>query len=211
MSAAPAGPRSQWFQIFAAECQHEAAEQLARIQTMIGRSKELIRESRRILAACNGRNPYAMWRTSGVLPELLRAAIEAGAADFANIQLFDPTSYELKIVAQQGFQEEFLRYFAGVRGSECACGSAMARRSRVVVADVAADSVFGGRRSAAVVLRAQVRSLQSTPLVDPAGNFLGVLSTHYRRPGKPSQRALRRIDRVITCYLPRLIAGSNHH
>jgi GAF domain-containing protein len=88
-----------------------------------------------------------------VVRDLLTAAMDAGAADFGNIQLFDSTDHSLRIVAQHGFQNEFLDYFARVRDSDCACGVAMARRSRVTVPDTASDPVFQGRARSVVLSR----------------------------------------------------------
>jgi hypothetical protein len=80
----------------------------------------------------------------------------------------------LRIVAQHGFEREFLDYFDAVGYKDkCACSKAMIERSRVVVADVASDPLFSNE-SRSVLLSAKVCSVHSTPLIDPMGKFLGV-------------------------------------
>lgn len=151
-----------------------------------------------------GRNehgsPYKVLGQAVFLPELLRSAIEVCAADFGNIQLFDSSGQALRIVAQHGFGREFLRFFAIVRDQEAACGTAMRLRSRMIVTEVSSDPIFKGSRAGEVVLRANVNAVQSTPLIEASGQLLGVLSTHYRRPGGPSRRELQELDRVIAPY-----------
>lgn len=124
-------------------------------------------------------NPHALLRHDDSIPVLLQSVIHASGADFGDVQLFDSSEDALKIVAQQGFHNEFLDYFAAVRcDSNCSCGAAMSLRARVVVTDVSTDPTFQGA-SREMLLRANVRSVQSTPLYDRHGNFIGVISTHY--------------------------------
>jgi hypothetical protein len=68
---------------------------------------------------------------------VIDAAIAVMHADMANIQLFDPDSGGLKIVAQHGFQKPFLEFFNHVHAGEAACGTALKIGKRVIVEDVA--------------------------------------------------------------------------
>lgn len=124
-------------------------------------------------------NPHAILRHNNSIPAFLQSVIHASGADFGDVQLLDSSENALKIVAQQGFGDEFLDHFGAVRcDSNCSCGAAMSLRSRVVVADVSTDPTFEGA-SREMLLRANVRSVQSTPLFDRNGNLIGVVSTHY--------------------------------
>ena len=126
-------------------------------------------------------NPYLRFAGNALISDFLAAVIEATAADFGTVQLFDSINGVLRIVARHGFQSEFLNYFDTVSHSkECVCGAAMKRRSRIVVTDIATDPLFSDE-SGGVLLRANVRSVQSTPLIDSLGKFVGIASTHYSR------------------------------
>ena len=105
-------------------------------------------------------------------------------ADFGNIQLRDPVTGSLRIVTQSGFGPEFLDYFAVVDDGHSACGRAARACAQIVVADVNADAGFAPHRDIATV--SGFRAVQSTPLVDYAGRLIGMVSTHYRRPHRPS-------------------------
>ena len=56
-------------------------------------------------------NPYLRFAGSASISEFLASIIAVPAADFVTLQLFDSANGILRIVAQQGFQSEFLNYF----------------------------------------------------------------------------------------------------
>src|ERR1700704_3472346 len=71
------------------------------------------------------------------LQEVLDAAIELLHADFGNTQLYNEDARKLEIVAQRGFQKEFLDYFRYVDADDGSiCGQALKRQSRVIIEDV---------------------------------------------------------------------------
>jgi len=124
--------------------------------------------------------------------QITKTAIAISGADKGNLQLFDETSRSLRIVAQQGFQEEFLKFFESVDDhAAAACGTAMVSSEQVVVDDVLTSKIFVGQPAQKVLLDAEVRAVMSTPLRSSKGNLLGIISTHYSRPGHPSERQLR--------------------
>jgi hypothetical protein len=110
----------------------------------------------------------------------------------------------LRIVAYHGFESEFLDYFdiVGVK-DDCACSRAMNGRSRIVVTDVSNDAIYSDD-SRRVMLGAKVRSLQSTALVDSLGNFIGMVSTHYRHAGRPLPHMLKYVDDLAKRFLAKI-------
>ena len=94
-----------------------------------------------------------------------------------NIQLLE--NGVLTTVSQRGFETPF---------SEGAASG-----TRVIVEDVATNSIYDERTRAAL-LAAGVRALQSTPLISRSGQMVGMFSTHYRTPHRPTERELRLLD-----------------
>ncbi len=128
-----------------------------------------------------------------LLHDILDAAIEITGADMGNIQLLD--GEHLRITAQRGFEAPFLEFFDAVHGGLAACGAALQRGERVVVADVAHSPIFAGTQALDVMIAAGARAVQSTPLVSRTGRLLGMFSTHYRHaPRQPGERALHLLD-----------------
>jgi two-component sensor histidine kinase len=147
------------------------------------------------------------------LAEITKTAIAISEADKGNLQLFDAASGSLTIVAQQGFQDNFLKFFACVRGNDAACGAAMHTAKQIIVDDVLTSEIFVGQPAQKVLLGAAVRAVVSTPLMSSKGTLLGVLSTHFTRPLNPSERQLRLINilaRQAADYLERKQAERTH-
>ncbi|HLW49218.1 MAG TPA: SpoIIE family protein phosphatase [bacterium] len=129
------------------------------------------------------------------LGDILDAAIAIMRAAKGNIQLLDPESSLLEIAAHRGFEQRFLGFFARVDGGDAAaCGAALQSGQRVIVEDVMRSDVFAGHPSFGVLVGAGVRAVQSTPLVSSAGRVLGIISTHFDRPHRPTERELRLMD-----------------
>ena len=124
--------------------------------------------------------------------EIVRTAIAISAADKGNLQIYDEASRSLRLVAQHGFQEDFSTYFANVDDHLAAsCGTAMATNEQVIVDDVLTNKIFADQPAQKMLLQAEVRATISTPLRSSKGNLLGVISTHFSRPGHPSERQIR--------------------
>lgn len=126
------------------------------------------------------------------LEKVLDAIIDLQNADFGNIQLYNPETQALEIVAQRGFKQDFLELIRSVHASGVVCGRAMGLRERVIIEDVEADSEFAPHRH--IAASAGFRAVQSTPLLSRGGEILGMLSTHFRTPHRPSLRDLRFTD-----------------
>jgi two-component system CheB/CheR fusion protein len=128
-----------------------------------------------------------------ILGEIMDAAIATAGADFGLMQIVDPATSELRISAHRGFPAWWLEYWEAAPWHQSACGTALRREQRVIVEDVERDPIFAGP-AIEVQRRVGVRSVQSTPLLSRAGAPVGVLSTHWRTPGRPAPRVLGQLD-----------------
>jgi len=129
-----------------------------------------------------------------ILEEILRSAIAVTEADFGNIQMLDPKSEELEIVVHRGFPQWWLDFWNHVSKGTGVCGTALKRGERVIVEDVAHSPIFEGTPAGEIQAKAGIRAVQSTPLMSQRGTMLGMISTHFRQPGRPSDRALGLLD-----------------
>jgi PAS domain S-box-containing protein len=138
----------------------------------------------------------AITEFQALLKEILNATIALQKADFGNIQLYNPETQALEIAAQVGFRQDFLDYFSSVRETGAACGRAMQQRERVIIEDVQTDPGFEPHRQ--IAASAGFRAVQSTPLFNGKGALLGMLSTHFRQPHRPSAGEMRLTDLYAT-------------
>ncbi|MEV0248612.1 GAF domain-containing protein [Nocardia sp. NPDC050712] len=135
----------------------------------------------RIMAAARALNAGA--GLEAVAEGVLAHAMSATAADFGNVQLLDPATGALRIVAHCGFDTEFLEYFTAVDDTASACGRAARESAQIAIADVRTDAGFAPHREIAAATG--FRGVQSTPLLDSGGRLIGMVSTHFRDAHRP--------------------------
>ena len=137
-------------------------------------------------------------REGSDIPELFQAIISAAIdltrADAGTIQLFDPEAEVLLLLATQGFRRETMEHFARVDAhSASPCGVALASGRREIL-DFDVPGAPDPDRSNRWHLQEGLKSAQSTPLITRTGRPIGMLSTHWRRHYRPSDRELRFLD-----------------
>jgi hypothetical protein len=92
---------------------------------------------------------------------------------------------ELLLVAQRGLPRDFLEFFRRVTPNQgCVCGRALRTRTTIVVFDVEQDSEFAPYLPYARI--AGYRAVQSTPLISPTGIIVGMASTKFKNPHRPT-------------------------
>jgi PAS domain S-box-containing protein len=131
---------------------------------------------------------------AGCLKEVLNVAIEISGADKGHIQLRDHESDELKFAALSGFDESFREFFTNATDGNSAWGLAMESHHRVIVEDITESEIYTGKPSLSMMLNADVRAVQSVPLLSSFGKLLGTISTHFSEPHRPSEQELRLMD-----------------
>jgi signal transduction histidine kinase len=133
----------------------------------------------------------AMRELPEALNEVLDAVIEIQGADFGKVRVYNPALHGLEIVAQRGFDQDFVERFRVVAlEDDSVSGMAIKTKNRVVIEDVECLPEHGRR----VAAMAGYRAIQATPLTSRSGDLLGMLLTHFRRPRSPTDRELRFVD-----------------
>lgn len=131
---------------------------------------------------------------NSILTEIVDAAIAISGADFGNIQMLDPDTADLKIIAHRGYPSWWLDFWSSVSKGKGTCGTALERGERVIVEDVEQSPIFAGTPALNIQLKADIRAVQSTPLVSRSGKTLGVFSTQYKTRHRPDDRTMRLLD-----------------
>ncbi len=132
-----------------------------------------------------------------LLDAFLDAAIAITDAERGTLQLVDPDTGTLTIVARRGFAQPFLDFFGKVHDGNSATGAALRRGERVIVEDVTKSEIFVGTPSMGILLDAGVRAVQSTPLCSRSGILVGVLNTHYAAPHRLDRRESQMLDLLV--------------
>jgi GAF domain-containing protein len=123
---------------------------------------------------------------------ILTAAIEITRAVAGTVQVLDPGTEELVILAARGFSRATTDHFRRVdASSSTSCGLALRTNDRAFLDFDPASADLSVR----LHVEDGVRSAQSSPLVSRAGRPIGMVSTHWAEAGRrPSERELRFLD-----------------
>ncbi|HET9957009.1 MAG TPA: ATP-binding protein [Polyangiaceae bacterium] len=129
-----------------------------------------------------------------LLKMLLAAAVRLQSGERGFIELFDSITQRLALGVSFGHADSAIEALTSVpvADGEGACGTCAARRTRVIVEDTEQDPLFTRYRDAA--RRAGFRAVWSTPLLTRRGELLGVLSTHFAEPKRPSEREVQLVE-----------------
>jgi PAS domain S-box-containing protein len=126
--------------------------------------------------------------------EIVSAAIALTQADAGSIQALDESTQELVLIATQGIDRTVIDHFHRVTASSTtSCGVVLATGKRAFVDfDVPESEDPDG--SLRLHVDAGLISAQSTPLISRSGKQIGMVSTHWRKHHRPSDRELQFLD-----------------
>src|SRR5215470_4118134 len=111
------------------------------------------------------------------------------------MQRFYPEERELRLLAWKGLHPYSAALWERVDlKSASDCGAAWSVSQRVMVPDVEASDFMVGTAELHAYRQSGIRAVQSTPLVSRSGQLLGMISTHWREPHRPTERAFRLFD-----------------
>jgi GAF domain-containing protein len=128
-----------------------------------------------------------------ILDCLLGYSLALTGAVRGNVQTMDWASGTLRIGAHEGFTDDFLDAFATVGMEDrSSCGRAIRERRQIVIEDVHLDPAFGPYVKLAE--RSGFCAVQSTPLISHNDALVGVVSTHFSVPHRPSERTLHEMQ-----------------
>ena len=128
-----------------------------------------------------------------MLNRVLEACTQLLGTDKGTLQLYEEDKQRLELVARRGFDQAFEDHFKSVDAdSSCSCGMALKLRERVVIDDLAAQSALA--EYAALMRGYGIYAVQSTPIRSRGNKILGMISTHFDKPHRPSDREMRLLD-----------------
>jgi len=134
--------------------------------------------------------------TNGALyHHVLDAAIDLMSADMGSMQVFHPERGELRLLAENGFNPGSAAHWEWVRPDTASpCGLALSAGCRVIWPDIETCEALSHEADRDALRLAGIRACLSTPLITRSGRLLGMISTHWRRPHRPTERELQPLD-----------------
>jgi PAS domain S-box-containing protein len=130
-----------------------------------------------------------------ILDETVRTATAIEGANLGLLSLYEPGQNDLKTRASLGVSDKFLKAMQSVPPGGWPRDRCFRDQRRVVVEDIETDPVFAPCREAA--RQAGFRAVHCTPLITRSGTAVGVLSTYFRRPHRPSDKETHLVDLCV--------------
>ncbi|BDI18546.1 hypothetical protein ANSO36C_43480 [Nostoc cf. commune SO-36] len=126
--------------------------------------------------------------------EIVAAAVDLMQADAGTIQILEEEAKYIILLASLGLEQKTVEYFYRIdANSNTACGIALATRKRAMINyDVPASEDPSG--SLQKLVKAGFLCGQSTPLITRSGRAIGMVSTHWGKHHRPTERELRFLD-----------------
>jgi hypothetical protein len=168
--------------------QHLALEEMKKLRDMLAAEVEAHRRLHGLTlkAARSGEE------LTGLLRDILAAALEITSRDLGAIHLYDASAGVLRLAVSQGVDPKYLTVTDVPLDTQVPSAICARLRERVIFGDVAVD--LAGSAWLPKLLEVGVRAAQATPLLSRSGDVIGTLTTHARFPGRPSERELRLLD-----------------
>ena len=130
--------------------------------------------------------------------KLVEAAATIMRSEVCTVQVFHPergVAGELHMLASRGLPPAGMKFWEWVRAdSGCTCGEVLRTGRRAIAEEVATCSFMAGKPDRDALLENGIEAGQSTPLIARSGKLVGMISTHWAKPHRPPERALRMLD-----------------
>jgi len=113
-----------------------------------------------------------------------------------SVVLLDTDRLHIKHLSSPGFPEEFARQIdtLTIGPKVGSCGTAMYRREKVIVGDIATDPLWESGREFA--LSFNLRACWSIPIINSKQQVLGSFACYYRRPILPTSEEINIFERA---------------
>ncbi|URD52427.1 ATP-binding protein [Chroococcidiopsis sp. CCNUC1] len=129
--------------------------------------------------------------------EIVATAIALTRADAGSIQILEVATQDLLLLATQGFERDLTdRFYRVDASSNTSCGRALVTGDRTFV-DFDVPESEDPHGSMRLHVEAGYLSAQSTPLIARSGKAIGMVSTHWCKHHRPSDRELRFLDLLV--------------
>lgn len=135
---------------------------------------------------------------SKLFGKLVEAAATIMQSEVCTVQVFRPergAAGELQMLASRGLPPAGMKFWEWVRAdSGCTCGEVLRTGRRAIAEEVATCAFMAGKPDRDALLDNGIQAGQSTPLIARSGKLVGMISTHWAKPHRPPERALRMLD-----------------
>jgi PAS domain S-box-containing protein len=202
-----AEPDQKWYDFHISKVGDEAGRRVAVVFQDITQRKQneqALRESQAHIAAdlAGMRGLYELQArladqtdVKAAFQDVLALACEFTGTDRGCVQFLSDDGQRLEMFVWQGYPDDspFINFFR-YEGLEAGCEVARVQRKRLIIEDTVGFEGLEGTEAGAASSADGIRAAQSTPMTSRANETIGVISTQFRQPQRPSDHELRLLD-----------------
>lgn len=124
---------------------------------------------------------------------ILQQAMLMSGTRTGTLQIVNTKNNSLDLVFSHGLSEEFVTHFKKVTLNDgSVCSRAMEAGKTIFIEDLTKDELFA--KHLYLAIQNNIVAVQSTPLICSNGRLIGMVSTHFKIPKKPSKEALAKFE-----------------
>jgi PAS domain S-box-containing protein len=202
-----AEPDQKWYDFHISKVGNEAGRRVAVVFQDITERKQneqALRESQAHIAAdlAGMRGLYELQArladqtdVKAAFQDVLALACEFTGTDRGCVQFLSDDGQRLEMFVWQGYPDDspFINFFR-YEGLEADCEMARVQRKRLIIEETIGFEGLAGTEAGAASYADGIRAAQSTPMTSRANETMGVISTQFRQPNRPSDHELRLLD-----------------
>jgi PAS domain S-box-containing protein len=202
-----AEPDQKWYDFYISKVGDEASRRVAVVfqdSTVRKQQEQALRASEIQLAAdlAGMRRLYELQAKLAdqddvkvAFQDVLALACAFTGTDRGCVQFLSPDGQRLEMFVWQGYPEDspFISFFR-YEGLETGCEVTRVQRQRLIIEDTVGFEGLEGTEAGAATYADDIRAAQSTPMTSLANETIGVISTQFRQPHRPSDHELRLLD-----------------
>jgi PAS domain S-box-containing protein len=202
-----AEPDQKWYDFHISKVGDEASRRVAVVfQDITARkqNEQALRESQAHVAAdlAGMRGLYQLQArladqtdVKAAFQDVLALACEFTGTDRGCVQFLSDDGQRLEMFVWQGYPDDspFINFFR-YEGLEAGCEVARVQRKRLLIEDTVGFEGLEGTEAGVAAAADGIRAAQSTPMTSRADETIGVISTQFRQPHRPSDHQLRLMD-----------------
>ncbi|WP_162268344.1 response regulator [Bradyrhizobium manausense] len=167
----------------------EAQESARKIEARLAQELEGARQLQQVSLELLSNRPELLYE------QILDAAMAVMRSQGASMQILEPDTGILKLLAWRGFHPDAAAFWDRVDcNSASTCSEALKTGRRILVSDTETCTFMAGTEDLEAYRLSSLRAVQSTPLQSRNGRALGMVSTHWREPHEPSKDDFSRFD-----------------
>ena len=173
-----------------------ALKKIEENETRIGILNNQLSEELKAMKEIQLISNYLLHKRKGdgtVFNRLLQTSMNLMESDFASLQLYDPHSQTLRLIANKNFDPRSAEYWKTVSASSgSVCGEALRTGSRITISDIESEAF--ARKELSIFRYSGIRAVQSTPLISRLGNLVGMLNTQWKTTRRFTQDDFKYFD-----------------